>query len=72
MLSTDQQLSEIAAGCGFADQPHLCRVFRDRLGQSPAVWRRERRDTSFRRPSNIGTSEIKRLQRDQLRSPCPW
>lgn len=46
MLASDLSLSEIAVGCGFTDQAHLCKVFRARQGQSPAVWRRERRDLS--------------------------
>lgn len=44
MLTTDQALSEIAHGCGFTDQAHLCRLFRQTHRQSPAAWRRERRD----------------------------
>jgi AraC family transcriptional regulator len=27
---------------GFSDQAHLCRLFRQAFGQSPAKWRRER------------------------------
>jgi AraC-like DNA-binding protein len=44
MLTTDLALSEISLSCGFTDQAHLCRLFRQAHGQSPAVWRRERRD----------------------------
>ena len=44
MLTTDLALSEIALSCGFTDQAHLCRLFRQTQGQSPAAWRRERRD----------------------------
>ena len=44
MLMSDAALSEIALACGFSDQPHLCKAFRARHGQSPAAWRRERRD----------------------------
>lgn len=44
MLTTDVALSEVALSCGFTDQAHLCRLFRQTHGQSPAVWRRERRD----------------------------
>ena len=44
MLTSDSALSEIAIACGFSDQAHLCKAFRARHGQSPAAWRRERRD----------------------------
>jgi AraC family transcriptional regulator len=44
MLTSDNSLSEIALCCGFADQAHLSKVFRSRHGQSPALWRRERRN----------------------------
>ena len=43
MLTTDTPLCEIALDCGFADQSHLCRVFRRVTGQTPAAWRRNRR-----------------------------
>ena len=33
-------LVEIAGTCGFADQSHFSRVFADRVGSSPGVWRR--------------------------------
>jgi AraC family transcriptional regulator len=42
MLSTNNPLSEIAAECGLADQPHLTRLFRRVVGESPAAWRRAR------------------------------
>jgi len=42
MLSTDKALSEIAAECGLADQPHFTRLFRRAVGESPAAWRRAR------------------------------
>ncbi|HET7085401.1 MAG TPA: AraC family transcriptional regulator [Rhizomicrobium sp.] len=45
MLTTDLLLSDIAARCGFADQAHLCRLFRQQYAKSPAAWRRERTDT---------------------------
>jgi AraC-like DNA-binding protein len=40
MLTTQASLSEIALRCGFADQAHLCKQFRQAAGQTPAVWRR--------------------------------
>lgn len=46
MLSTHKALSEIAAECGLADQPHFTRLFRRFVGQSPAAWRRARANPS--------------------------
>jgi AraC family transcriptional regulator len=40
MTSTNQQLTEIALVCGFADQSHLNRSFRKVIGVSPGRWRR--------------------------------
>jgi AraC-like DNA-binding protein len=40
MLTTDASLSDIALQCGFADQAHLCKQFRQAAGQTPAAWRR--------------------------------
>src|SRR5271170_2825966 len=34
--------SSLALSVGFSDQAHLCRLFRQAFGQSPASWRRER------------------------------
>jgi AraC-like DNA-binding protein len=33
-------LSEIALKCGFNDQAHLCKQFRQHTGTTPAAWRR--------------------------------
>ncbi len=43
MITSAASLSEIALSVGFSDQAHLCRLFRQAFGQSPANWRRERR-----------------------------
>jgi AraC family transcriptional regulator len=43
MLESEATLSEIAIDCGFTDQAHLCRHFRNLLGQTPAAWRRAQR-----------------------------
>jgi len=43
MLQTDASLSDIALQCGFTDQPHLCKHFRQSTGQTPAAWRRAHR-----------------------------
>ena len=40
MLATDASLSDIALRCGFTDQAHLCKHFRQAVGQTPAAWRR--------------------------------
>jgi AraC family transcriptional regulator len=42
MMTSAEPLSEIAVSVGFSDQAHLCRLFRQAFGQSPASWRRER------------------------------
>jgi AraC family transcriptional regulator len=42
MVTSASSLSEIALSAGFSDQAHLCRLFRQAFGQSPAIWRRER------------------------------
>jgi transcriptional regulator of acetoin/glycerol metabolism len=41
--ATKSTLSEIALVSGFADQSHLARHFRERVGVSPAIFRRSRR-----------------------------
>ena len=43
MLTTDARLSDIALRCGFADQAHLSKHFRQATGQTPAAWRRAHR-----------------------------
>jgi len=43
MLTTDAFLSDIALRCGFTDQAHLCKQFRQAAGQTPAAWRRAHR-----------------------------
>jgi AraC family transcriptional regulator len=52
MLTTDASLSDIALRCGFADQAHLSKQFRQAAGQTPAAWRRAHRshDDEHRTP----------------------
>src|ERR1700761_7000746 len=45
MLTSPASLSEIALNAGFSDQAHLCKLFRQAFGQSPASWRRERENS---------------------------
>jgi AraC family transcriptional regulator len=50
MLTTDASLSDIALRCGFADQPHLCKHFRQAAGQTPAAWRRAQQHDEHETP----------------------
>ena len=43
LRATESPLSEIALVSGFADQSHLARHFRERVGVSPAIFRRSQR-----------------------------
>jgi len=43
MLTTDASLCEIALRCGFTDQAHLSKHFRQAADQTPAAWRRAHR-----------------------------
>jgi len=43
MLETGASLSEIALQCGFTDQAHLTKHFRQYTGRTPGSWRRARR-----------------------------
>src|ERR1700741_13340 len=42
MMTSSESLSQIALNVGFSDQSHLCKRFKEALGQSPSNWRRER------------------------------
>jgi AraC family transcriptional regulator len=41
MILSGEPLSQIALSCGFADQAHYSRVFREVVGSSPNAWRRQ-------------------------------
>jgi transcriptional regulator GlxA family with amidase domain len=41
LVRSDLSISDIAACCGFADQSHLTRVFKNHIGASPGAWRRD-------------------------------
>src|SRR3984885_5231634 len=63
MLNTDMSLSDIALGCGFVDQAHLCKQFRVVTGDTPAAWRRARRAQGADRerldgPGGSGSGEV--------------
>jgi len=51
MLHTDAPLSDIAVRCGFADQAHLTKRFRDATGWTPAAWRRWRSTQDLHQPT---------------------
>ncbi|GGF49815.1 AraC family transcriptional regulator [Aliidongia dinghuensis] len=41
LADREMPIAEIAAECGFADQSHLTRAFRNLIGVPPGAWRRE-------------------------------
>lgn len=51
LMRGEVTLSEVAAACGFADQAHFSRLFRQAVGTPPGQWRREN-------PSPPPTEEI--------------
>lgn len=48
MLTTDDSLADIALDCGFGDQAHFGRLFRQFIGESPGAWRRARTTGALR------------------------
>jgi AraC family transcriptional regulator len=40
LITTRESISQLALACGFADQSHLCRLFRRSIGMPPSAWRR--------------------------------
>ena len=57
MLQTDMSLSDVALGCGFVDQAHLCKHFRLVTGETPAAWRRAKRTQGLNMERVDGSSE---------------
>jgi AraC family transcriptional regulator len=47
MLQSDVSLSDVALLCGFADQAHFCKHFRQATGLTPTAWRRARREQAL-------------------------
>jgi len=60
MLQNEAPLSDIALRCGFTDQPHLCKHFRQITGHTPAAWRRAHSNESTNsgrgEPTEVGRS----------------
>jgi AraC family transcriptional regulator len=50
MMMTDASLSDIALRCGFSDQAHLSKHFRQATGQTPAAWRRAQHHDEYETP----------------------
>ncbi len=40
MLDTSESLANISLACGFTDQAHLSKLFKNEFRQSPSAWRR--------------------------------
>ena len=59
MLTTDASLSDIALRCGFTDQAHLSKHFRQAAGQTPAAWRRAQ-SRAFSPEPNAGLTKSER------------
>jgi AraC family transcriptional regulator len=66
MLTTDASLSDIALQCGFSDQAHLCKHFRQAAGQTPAAWRR----AHWSHEDEGGTAPVKRFATELTQSPA--
>jgi AraC family transcriptional regulator len=52
MLECAAPLSDIALQCGFTDQAHLCKQFRQAVKESPAAWRRAQRGVALQLSPN--------------------
>jgi len=71
MISTTKDpLAEVALACGFADQAHLNRRFRDIVGTSPGRWRRNNAPIS--KPTAERGSEVRATATLRLRAPAEF
>lgn len=61
MLEGDEPLSAVALLCGFTDQAHLSKLFRQHTGETPGAWRRRRAFDADRRSSTWGPGAEERL-----------
>ncbi len=52
LMTTDEQLCQIALAVGLTDQAHLSRLFRQQTGCPPGVWRREARGGIYAPPAD--------------------
>jgi AraC family transcriptional regulator len=67
MLQTEAPLSDIALQCGFTDQPHLCKHFRQMTGHTPAAWRRAHgSEDDGDRNRSLGSLLEKRVQTERF------
>jgi len=68
MLQTNASLSDISLRCGFTDQAHLSKQFRQSTGQTPATWRRARLEEAdrLRAGDSLSTSAGRKFDEDAL------
>ena len=68
MLQTDASLCDIAQRCGFTDQAHLCKQFRQSTGRTPSAWRRARLEEAdrLRAGDSLSTSAGREFDEDAL------
>lgn len=68
IITTREPLAEVALACGFADQAHLTRRFRDIVGVSPGRWRRSNPPRS--EPAEDRDSAVQMTTAQRRRSPA--
>lgn len=61
MMRVDAKLAEIALECGFADQAHFSRVFKQVVGANPRTWRSGCGDCAPASTPNITSAGAARL-----------